>query len=373
MRPAFSLIIVFHAGVSYLQACIESVLASTNNDDEIIVVANNVNEHALELPDFGLRVQVLKISQSLGYAGASNMGAAKAQRNHLVFCDHDLVFEPDWLEHLWLSYSAHSDIGASSCKAINPHSSAILDFGIAFSAFNGAHPGLDLPQSHPLVQEDRLAQAICTSGFLISANDFQAAGKFDVSFGSMYTDLDLCLQLKRIGLKVVSSAKALAYHFGGDTHLAGDKAYKASSLKADIKGAFMRKHADVLEFDLGYYYSIAIQNHIAEHGPLKKYLCCNMMNVADPDWYEEQVLKRGMLSYESITIASGLRDASSLGLFETLGFNIMQSNVRIAYFVDRFSSLRGNEYWWKRRAGCDDLIVDRNANVLKIDAILRKW
>lgn len=372
MRPSVSLIVVFHAGLGYLKACLESILASSREDDEIIVVANNDDECALDLPDFGSSVRVLKFAQSLGYAGASNAGAAVASRRYLVFCDHDLVFDHGWLDRLWNSYSTVPNAGACSCKAINPHSMAVLDFGIAFSPFNGAHPGLDLPQTHDLVAEDRIAQAVCTSGLLIATDDFYAAGQFDSRFGSMYTDLDLCLQLKRMGRPVVASAHALALHFGGDVHMAGDKTYKASHIKSDIKGAFMRKHADVLEVDLDRYYSAAITYHTASYGPLTKYLCCNLMNVADPEWYEALLTHGGMNSYESLRVPSGQRDALSIGLFELLGFDVMRSNARIAYFVDRVSSVRGNEYWWTRRLGKEDLIVDRNANILPIEHALSR-
>lgn len=370
MRPPFSIIVVYHAGLGYLKACLESVLADVAQDDEIIVIANNRQMHELEMPEFDPRIRIVKFAESLGYAGAANAGAALASRNHLVFCDHDLVFTRGWLEQLWCSYCAVPNAGACSCQAINPHSFAVLDFGIAFSHFNGAHPGLDLPQSHPLVKSDRIAQAVCTSGLLIAAEDFEAAGRFDVSFGSMYTDLDLCLQLKRLGRPVIASARAQALHFGGDVHFAGDKSYKANALKADVKGAFMRKHADVLEVDLDRYFALAITHHIQENGPFRHYVCCNLMNVADPEWYEQQLIAGGLQADEVTRLPTGQRDALDIGLFERLGFDLMQSNNRIAYFVDRLSSLRGNEYWWSRRAGKGDLVIDRNANVLPVSAVL---
>ena len=372
MRPPVSIVIVYHAGLGYLQACLDSVLADVAPDDEIIVIANNRHAHELDLPSFHSRIRIVKFAESLGYAGASNAGAALASRNHLVFCDHDLVFLPGWLDQLWRSYSAVPNAGACSCQAINPHSLDILDFGIAFSPFNGAHPGLDLPPSHPLVAEDRIAQAVCTSGLLIGAADFDAAGKFDVSFGSMYTDLDLCLKLKRLGRPVIASARARALHFGGDVHMAGDKAYKTSAIKADVKGAFMRKHADILEVDLDFYFGQAISHHIDKHGPFQHYVCCNLMNVADPQWYEQQLAAGGLETDGVSRLPSGRRDALNIGLFEQLGFDLMLSNNRIAYFVDRLSSVRGNEYWWSRRAGKHDLIIDRNANILPAATVLSR-
>jgi GT2 family glycosyltransferase len=366
MRPPVSIIVVFHSGKHYLKACLDSIQSSMRPDDEIIVVANNQDESALGLTDLPSSIRLITRQESLGYAGAANLGAEHAFHTHVVFCDHDLVFLPGWLDQLWQTYTSRPNIGACSCKAINPHSMAVLDFGIAFSNFNGAHPGLDLPQAHPLVQTDRVVQAVCTSGFLISLTDFNATGRFDVAFGSMYTDLDLCLQLKRMGRVVVSSANAVAYHFGGDFHQAGDKAYKASHLKADIKGTFMRKHADVLEVDLERYFTDAYAYDRQIYGELPKALYCNMMNVADPAWYEELASRAGMRSYAPVRIPSGQRDAHRIGLFETLGFETMRSNMPIAYFVDRYTSVLDNAFWWERRAAKGDLIIDRNANVVRM-------
>jgi glycosyltransferase involved in cell wall biosynthesis len=369
MRPPVSLIVVFHSGVEYLKACLNSLFQTSRTDDEIIVIANNHDENALDLPSFGPTVHVIKFTQSLGHAGAANAGAKSASKNFLVFCDHDMIFQKDWLEHLWESYSAVPNAGACSCKAINPHSMAVLDFGIAFSDFNGAHPGLDLPQWHPLVSEDRIVQAMCSCGFLISSKDFFSAGQFDERFGSLYTDLDLCLQLKRMHRPLVVSARALALHFGSEIHLAHKKLYK-ESYKADIKGAFMRKHADVLAMDLDGYFSKSINYYISKYGLLKKYLACNLMNVADPEWYENQLALGGMKNYEFLHIPSGQRDAMYIGLFERLGFDIMRSNTRIAYFVDRISSISGNEYWWSYRTNKGDIVIDRNANVMPIEHVL---
>jgi GT2 family glycosyltransferase len=127
MRPPFSLVIVFHAGTGYLQAYLESVLASVRPDDEIIVVANNAKKHRLDLPQFPDRVKIVKYAKALGYAGASNIGAEQASHDYLVFCDHDLVFQPGWLEYLWASYAVVPEIGAASiAHRFRCRSSAIL-------------------------------------------------------------------------------------------------------------------------------------------------------------------------------------------------------------------------------------------------------
>lgn len=372
MRPSVSIIVPFHAGISFLKACIESLADSSRIDDEIIVIANNSDTRELNLPDFGERVHVHVVAQSLGYAGASNLGADMAQREYFIFCDHDLIFERHWIDQLWSTYTTDTQIAAVSCKILNPHSLAVLDFGIAFSPFNGAHPGTDLPTDHPLVANDREAQAICTGGFLVSRQDFLKVGKFDESFGSLYTDLDICLRFKRMGMKVVACAHAHSFHFGGDFNLLGERSYKQPFLKADVKGVFMKNNADVLKVDLDVHFQKAIKHFITENGNLKKYLFCNMMNVVDSGWYEELLLQGGAGFYDKIRLPTQIRDAGAVGLFEHLGYDIMVSNVPIIYFVDRFPALRGNAYWWMRRKKMGDVVVDRNGSVLTTDYVLSR-
>jgi len=370
MRPPVSIIVPFHSGISFLKACIESLINSSRTDDEIIVVANNSDTSELNLPDFGERVHIHVVGRSIGHSGASNLGADIAHWEHLVFCDHDLIFKRHWIDQLWSTYTSDPQIAAVSCRILNPHSLAVLDFGIAFSPFNGAHPGMDLPVDHPLVTEDREAQAICTGGFLVSRQDFLKVGKFDECFGSLYTDLDICLRFKRMGMKVVACARALSFHFGGDFHLLGERKYKQQFLKADVKGVFMKNNADVLNVDLDMYYQMAIRHYTVANGSLRKYLDCNMMNVVDPGWYEELLVQGGANFYDKIRLPTQMRDAGTVGLFEHLGYDIMISNVPIAYFVDRFPSLRGNAYWWSRRQSRNDIVVDRNGSVLTTDYVL---
>lgn len=368
--PVLSIIVAYHSSTAYLKACLESILDTAESRHEIIVVINNSAKEVHEVNFFDDRVKYLHYYENLGHARAVNLGVQHASHSHVVISDHDLVFQEKWLENLWASYIKEDSIRAVSCKILNTTNGRILDYGIAYSDFNLGHPNMDLPIHHSLVSDDNVAQMICTGGLLISKSDFLKIGPFEETFGSLYTDLDLCLKLKRKGFQVAAASNAHAYHFGGEFSLI-NRDYKNGQLKGDVKGTFMRNNSDVLVSDMELYYERSVEYFKKEYGSFEKYFCCNMMNVVNPWWYEEVMERNGMEFYDRYVKPSKVRDAYLIGLFELLGFDLMQLGVPIAYFVDRFVCIEGNHFWWKhRRNGQKDIVVDRNGNVLPVKEVL---
>ncbi len=370
MRPPVSLIVLFHSGKGLLKACLESLKLTTRDDDELIVIVNTPNSADRELDFIDSRFRVVMFDKALGHAGAANQGASIAKHDHFVFCDHDLVFKNGWLDALWSFYDSRQQLRAVSCCIINPQTNRILDFGIAYNEFNGAHPHQDLPLTHPLVQNDRIAQAVCTGGMLISRQDFLEVGGFDEKLMTLYSDVDLCLRLKARGYEVGSTPKAQAYHFGG-CFSPIDRSYKQSNLKADVKGYFTHKHAGIMAFDLAEYYQASAQHFFNNHGSFSKYFYCNLMNVANPDWYTSLLENLGAGYYDGVTWASGRRDSGREALYEQLGHDIACLRTPIVYFVDRFCSLEENVLWWSKRLNTNDVVVDRNANILSVEEMFR--
>jgi GT2 family glycosyltransferase len=370
VTPPLSIIIAYHASPSFLSACLDSLINTIRLEDEIIVVVNNVNKDVHSVNIFSERVKYINYYENLGHAKAINLGVKHAANDYVILSDHDLVYQENWLKELWKLYKSDDTIGAVSCKILNTSNDRILDYGIAYSDFNLGHPFMDLQKNHPLVMENNISQMICTGGFLINKNLFFEVGALEEKFGSLYTDLDLCLKIKRKGLKVGAVANAKAYHFGGDFSFV-NRSYKANHLKADVKGVFMRNNADVLESDMKQYYELSINYFKKEYGDFEKYFFCNMMNVVFPKWYENILEDGGIERFDRYQKPSGARDAYTIGIFEILGYDIMNLGVPIAYFVDRFVCIKGNAFWWSNRRSPErDIVVDRNGNIVPIKEII---
>ena len=240
MRPNFSIIVLFHNGKGLLESCLSSLSKTIGENDEVIVVVNspNISNHQLSFDDE--RIRFAFYNEAMGHAGAANIGAELAKHEYIVFSDHDLIFEDNWLIELWKYYSSSDRLAAVSCCVLNSHTKDILDFGIAYNEFNGAHPFLGLPYKHPLVSKNRRFQAICSGGMLIKKSIFNGLNGFDEKLGTLYSDVDLCFRLKEEGFEVGAAVNAIAYHFGG-CFSAIKRDYKSSTLKTDVKGYVLSK------------------------------------------------------------------------------------------------------------------------------------
>lgn len=365
LPEAFSIIVLFHSGKEYLQTCLSSLVNTVRAQDEIIVFINNSDESQHQVDFFSERVTYIHIYENLGYSKAANVSIKYAKNDHLIFCDQDICFVKHWLIELWKSYTGKKNIGAAGIKLINHANNTILDFGIASSEFNFIHPNLGLSIHHPLVMKDREVQMVCSAVMLIHRDLLEKVGGFYEPFGTLYSDLDLCLKLKELGFNIIVSSKAMAYHFCGE-YFSVIREYKNSYLKADIKGVFMKNNSHRIVNDVEDYFLKTYEHYHAAYGKLGRYFFCNMLSVANYQLYEDIMQLLGANVYDIYRKGNKQRDAFQIDLFSVLGINILNLGVPIAYFVDRFDSLNNNIFWLSRRKNINDIIIDRHANIVPL-------
>lgn len=364
-----SIIILYHRGEIYLKACLNSIINTVRDTDEIIVFINNSDRNVHNIDFYKEKVKFIHIYEDLGYSKAANKAIDYALNDYVIFCDQDIVFQNNWLPNLWKSYSSKQNVGIAGVKLINHLDNTILDFGVASSEYNFIHPNLGLDIEHPLVKADREVQMVCSAVLLISKTDFNKIGGFYEPFGTLYSDLDFCLRAKDIGLKVIVSSNAVAYHFSGE-YFQGDRSYKNN--KGDIKGVFMKKNASRIRNDADFFLEKSFRYlQTTCSCILPAYMFCNLMSITNYYYYEDLILSYGIHKYGSYRKQIESRDAVHIDIFNILGSNIMDIGVDIIYLVDRFSSLRNNKFWWEHRKSSNDLIVDRHANICTVKEIFQ--
>jgi hypothetical protein len=94
-----------------------------------------------------------------------------------------------------------------------------------------------------------------------------------------------------------------------------------------------------------------------------------MANVMDASWYHEEFAKSFRISsiYE---LPSYARDADHLSLMDHLGSNFISRRSPCIYFVDRFVSLRDNLHWLRHRRSINDVVADRNGNIVLASSLI---
>lgn len=120
---AISIIIPVYNIEKYLNQCLDSILAQTFEDYEIICVNDGSKDDSLKiLQEYALKYSKIKvISQENGGSGsARNNGLSKAQGKYVQFLDGDDYFEPKMLETLYnLAEKHQADMAVCSSKKVD--------------------------------------------------------------------------------------------------------------------------------------------------------------------------------------------------------------------------------------------------------------
>lgn len=101
--PKFSIIVpLFHTPVTMFCEMVESVLAQSYQNWELILVNSTPEDEALSdvvsnAAQGDSRIKVIELSRNLGITGNTNAGIAAATGDYVSFFDHDDLLEPDIL------------------------------------------------------------------------------------------------------------------------------------------------------------------------------------------------------------------------------------------------------------------------------------
>src|SRR5437868_1027615 len=100
MPPSVSVILPTHSRVEFLRRAIETVLAQTFSDLEVVVVDDGPNEAIAQLvrahPDE--RVRLVRHERNQGVAAARNTGIGASRGAYIGFIDDDDLWLPTKLE-----------------------------------------------------------------------------------------------------------------------------------------------------------------------------------------------------------------------------------------------------------------------------------
>lgn len=120
-KPAISVIMPVYNGVKYIEAAVNSVLAQTFCDFELILVDDGATDGsgALcdQLSERDCRICVLH-KENEGVSAARNMGIRHAKGEYIAFIDHDDCYMPDFLKKM-LALARSSGVQVVKCGRWN--------------------------------------------------------------------------------------------------------------------------------------------------------------------------------------------------------------------------------------------------------------
>jgi GT2 family glycosyltransferase len=109
-----SIIIINYNGKFLLKDCIQSVLAQSYQDFEIILIDNASTDGSFEFMKETFdnpKIKIYGTESNLGFAGGNNFGLIFTQSKYIVLLNNDTKVEKDWLKYLVETLESNENFG----------------------------------------------------------------------------------------------------------------------------------------------------------------------------------------------------------------------------------------------------------------------
>jgi GT2 family glycosyltransferase len=212
-HPKVSIVILVKDALRYVQGCIKSLIAYTDNF-ELIIVDNGSNAETktwlagLDWIDFILITN--KINKGVSYGW--NQGIKAAKYDYVCFLNSDTLLSPGWLSKLMKGFKYSDKIGAvgpSTC-----HCSTIQSPQV-WKKFRSAGQE-NVNEIATSLKEDYKEVPVVGFCFVVAKEVFKKIGVFDYKrYGlACHEDIDFIWRLEKAGFKSLWCAGSYVHHFG---------------------------------------------------------------------------------------------------------------------------------------------------------------
>lgn len=149
-KPSVSVIVPVYNAENTLRACVDSVLAQTTSDFELILVDDGSQDTSGSICDAyaeqDVRIQVIH-QKNAGVSAARNAGMDQARGEYLLFVDSDDGIEPEMMD------TVRSFADAEGCDAVIS-GLRVFEAGVYARTENAAHAGCFGPEIWNWICED---------------------------------------------------------------------------------------------------------------------------------------------------------------------------------------------------------------------------
>jgi GT2 family glycosyltransferase/glycosyltransferase involved in cell wall biosynthesis/predicted SAM-dependent methyltransferase len=229
-KPIISIIIPVKNNVHFTKHCLQSIREFTTvGCYEIIVIDNNSTDETKAYIDSiksTIPVSYIFNPEPKTYSESNNQGAAIANGQYLVFLNNDTKLFPTWLENLLATFEEDANIAIQGARLLYPNHT-IQHAGIEFNleilqknnAFVHQHTFLTLDGWNKKVTLSRQVPMVTGAFLAIRKEVFNKVTGFDEQYRFGHEDLDLCLSVEQLGLRVFYNASIVAYHYESKTKI----------------------------------------------------------------------------------------------------------------------------------------------------------
>lgn len=209
LQPKVSVIIVNWNGLKWLPNLLSSIEKQSYTNHEVIFVDNDSKDKSVQFIKKNYpKVLVVKSSRNLGFGGAANLGALRANGQFLLFLNEDMKLDKNLITNLVKCFQEQKvtvGIVSATEKGYYPEDRHIyLGYSVDLFLYT-------TPVTH---SKNKIFYAPGAPGF-IKKEVFDKVNGFDSSLFLYYEDVDLSWRVRLEGLEIVCCPEAVVYHSGG--------------------------------------------------------------------------------------------------------------------------------------------------------------
>ena len=250
-----STIIVNYNSKQFLENCVNSLIAATQNiDAEAIIIDNNSNDGSWDyISSLRIDGKSFRINNNGGFAKACNQGFALSLGRYVLFLNPDTILSENSLKDCISFFESHKDAGAVGVKMIDakgkylkeskrglptPAASFYKLFGLA-AIFPRSKVLAKYYQGHLPENENNPVEVLSGAFMMIKREAFEQTGGFDPSFFMYGEDIDLSVRIENAGYKNYYLGKISITHIKG-----GSTTYDRKQVMVfyDAMKLFVKKH-----------------------------------------------------------------------------------------------------------------------------------
>ncbi len=224
MKKAVFVIIPNWNGADRLAASIDSVLAQTYTDWDLIIVDNGSVDGSRDIiaryEAQDSRIRSILRDKNYGFTGGVNPGLERAIKEGARYAapfNNDAIADKNWLKHLVEALDAQPRIGIAACTLLHADGKTIDSTADQYTVWGIPYPrGRDEPADH---QYDNDTAIFGASGgaSMYRTSMLAEIGLFDQDFFAYYEDIDLSFRAQLAGWQVRYVPAAIVYHDQGKT------------------------------------------------------------------------------------------------------------------------------------------------------------
>lgn len=218
-----SIIVLDHDRPDLTEACLESLCQSKVSEQWQLIVVDNGSKMEIEprLRAFQGRIKrltCLRNDSNLSFAQANNAASAKCEGDWLLFLNNDVCLSEGTINRLLAARDRRADAGIIGGKLLYPATGRVQHAGMVQMLWGYAsNYGVGGRADDPRLNHEREIFAVTGALLCVERGLFERLGGFDEAFWYGYEDVDLCLNARDLGRKVIYAASAQAFHLESAT------------------------------------------------------------------------------------------------------------------------------------------------------------